>query len=512
MATYKRPGVYVEESLLQTDPEVFSSITIAAFIGVASRGPAVIGGGYPTLISSWTQYVRLFGGFTGADQSLAHAVYQFYNNGGSLAYIVRAVGTGAVSATRSLMDRAGTPVALLKVDAANPGGWGNLLYVNVTDVGITGRFNLEVKLGGSGDQYIVERWTDLSMDQTDSRYAVALINSPFSGSIYITTTNLQPNASYVAATVVPALSSGGGDVLTTGADGAAPSVGGAGQVFAAISSLAVVDDFLTINVPGVTDSATVNAAIAFAESRGTAFVVIDCAANNTPAQAITLATGYTSTSYAAVYYPQIVIADPSNTVPGSTRKIPPGAAVIGQYVRTDTQRGVHKAPAGVKTKLNGVVALEVKPLDTEADSLNQGKVNLIKQLPGIGPCIYGARTLKINQIDKYVNVRRTLISLRMQLTEATRYAVFESNDERLWSQLTSTCSRILLELWQEGGLRGVTASQAFYVKCDSDTNPQNDINNGQVHIEIGCALEVPAEFIVLRIGQFESGTTINEEV
>jgi phage tail sheath protein FI len=515
MATYKRPGVYVEESLLQTTPDSFPAITVAAFVGVSTRGPVQPGTilGLPTLINSWGQFVKLYGGFAGANQALAHAVFQYYNNGGQAAYIVRAVGAGAVVATRTYNDRAGTPAPLLRVDALNPGAWGNVIYTEISDVGssLPGRFNLTVRLGGSGDQFIVERWTDLSMDPTDGRYAPALLNSPTTGSVYIRLTNLS-SATYVAGTIVPAVSPAGGEVLTSGADGAAPTVGAGSELYNAAATLALVDDFLTINIPGVVDTATVNAMITFCETRGTCFLVVDCAVAQTPAQLITTAAAYTSSSYAAVYYPQLAISDPSNTVPGSTRLIPPGGAVVGQYVATDTQRGTHKAPAGINNRLNGVVALEYRALESEMDSLNMGKVNVIKSVPGNGLCIFGARTLKLNQIDKYVSVRRTLIALRMALTNATRFAAFESNDEQLWASLEDVCSRVLLELWQDGALRGTTAEEAFYVKCDEDTNAQNAVNNGEVHIEVGVALETPAEFIVLKIGQFESGSTVNEEV
>lgn len=515
MANFKRPGVYVEESLLQTSPDSFPSVTSAAFVGVAPRGPVQLSTifGLPTLINSWGQFVRLYGGFLGTDQSLAHAVFQYFNNGGQAAWIVRAVGTGAVVATRTYNDRQGTPGPLLRVDAYNPGAWGNTIYTEVSDVSasLPGRFNLTVRHGGTGDQFVVERWTDLSMDPTDPRYAIAMVNSPSLGSVYIRLTNLFAGT-YVATSTVPAVSPAGGEVLSTGADGAAPTSGASGQVSVATQTLANVEDFLTINVPGLVDTTTVNALIAFCEARGTMFLVIDCAVAQTPAQIITTAASYTASSFAAVYYPQVSVSDPSNTAPGSTRLIPPGGAVLGQYVATDTQRGTHKAPAGTDTRLNGVVALEYKPLDTELDNLNVGKVNAIKSIPGVGLCIFGARTLKINQVDRYINVRRTLISLRLALVNATRFAAFEPNDEQLWDSLEGVCSRILLELWQEGGLRGDSAEEAFFVKCDVDTNPQNAVNNGEVRIEVGVALQTPAEFIVLRIGQFESGSTVNEEV
>lgn len=507
MAGLKRPGVYVEESLVQTNPDFFPSASSAAFVGVASRGPTT-----PTFVDSWLMYQRIFGGFAGSNQALAHAVYQFYNNGGRNAWIVRAVGTGAVVATRTLNDRAGAPAPVMRVDADNAGVWGNSIYVEITDA-TAGRFNLIVRLGGSSDQYIVERWLDLSGDPNDPRYAPALINSASAGSSYITVTDLYNHAGggYTAATHIPALTPAGGSVLATGADGAAPTGGAAGQTYTAVTQLSSVEEFLTLNVPEITETALVNAIVAYAESRGNIFVVVDCGADRTPAQVITDAAAYTASGYAAVYYPRLQVADPSGAVPGATRLIAPGGAVLGQIAAIDAARGVHKAPAGIGARLNGVVALETRPLDSELDNLQVAQVNAIKSIPGVGYCIFGARTRKQNQIDRYVSVRRTLISVRMALVDATRFAAFEPNDETLWASLESVCERILIELWQEKGLRGATPEEAFYVKCDADTNTNQSISNGEVRIEVGLALQTPAEYIVLKIGQFETGSTVTEE-
>lgn len=507
--TYKRPGVYVEETLLQASPaDSFPSVAAAAFVGPAYRGPVNI----PVKIDSWALFQRYFGGFNGTDQSVAHAVYQYYNNGGSIAYIVRSAGTGAVTATRTLNDRAGSPVPLLTTAAKNPGAWGNLVYVEITDVGITGRFNMNVRLGGVADQFVVERWTDLTLDPTDSRYAPSLVNSPTSGSIYITITNLFAGT-WVAAVNTPAASATpGGDVLTTGADGAAPTTGATGQLWTTVGTLSAVDDFITVNVPNVVDTATVNAIITTIESLPAAFLVIDCAPALTPAQAVTAASAYNVSSYAAMYYPRLTVADPSNTIPGATKLIAPGGPVLGVYSTTDALRGTFRSPAGVTARLNGVVALEYKALDSELDALNVGRVNAIRTIPGAGFCVFGARTLKYNQIDRYISARRTLISIRIALINATRFAAFEPNNDDLWLQLREACGRILLELWQDGGLRGNSAEEAFYVKCDSENNPQSAINNGEVRVEVGVALDTPAEFIILRIGQFDSGSTVSEEV
>lgn len=500
---YARPGVYVEETLSQSNPDTFPSVSAAAFVGVAAKGPIT-----PTRIESWSMFQRIFGGFSGPNQALAHAVFAFYNNGGRNAYIVRATGSGAALATRTLNDRQGTPAPVLRVDSSSVGAWGNTTAIRVSDGASAGRFNIDVLVGGN----TVERWTDLSMDPNDGRYVVNVITNA-SGSSYISVADLFDHTGDLTSANIPAVTTTvGGDVLAGGVEGSAPTGGATGQLYTAVTQLDAVDDFLTVNVPGATDSTLVNAIITWAETRGTAFVVLDCEAGRTPAQAVTTANSYNASSYAAVYYPQLVVSDPSNTTPGTTRIIPPGGAVLGQIAQTDATRGTFKAPAGTSNRLSGVVALERKALDSELDALNNGRVNAIRNVPGSGICVFGARTLKPTQIDMYISVRRTLIDVRMSLTAATRFAAFEPNTDTLWETITAVCERVLNELWQAGGLRGSVSTQAYYVKCDSENNPQSSVNNGEVHVEVGLALVTPAEFVVLKIGQFESGSAVSEEV
>ena len=120
----------------------------------------------------------------------------------------------------------------------------------------------------------------------------------------------------------------------------------------------------------------------------------------------------------------------------------------------------------------------------------------------------GAKTLKPGYIDKYVPVRRTLIYLRKALTDLTEFAIFEPNDQALWRRLDSTVSSFLTNFWSQGGLAGTAPANAFFVKVDATNNPQSSIDNGEVHIEVGVALQRPAEFVIIKIGQFDGGTTV----
>ena len=120
----------------------------------------------------------------------------------------------------------------------------------------------------------------------------------------------------------------------------------------------------------------------------------------------------------------------------------------------------------------------------------------------------GARTLDPGTQTRYINIRRSIIYLKKTLTDSTAFAVFENNDERLWERLRTICTVILSQFWQAGGLRGASSTDAFYVKCDATTNSVADVAAGIVRIQVGVALQTPAEFIVISIGQFQGGVSV----
>src|SRR5687767_1342385 len=356
MPSYLRPGVYAEEVLNPSSTITEPSSGIAAFLAPHGRGPAT-----PRLIESWTQYLNLFGGFGAVNQYLPHALHSFFSNGGRQAYVSRILGTGAIKATRTLMDRAGTPVATLRIDALNEGTWANTVYVDISDAD-TDRFNLTVKSGGTTDAFVVERWTDLSMADTDGRYAPSIINSLTAGSNFIAAVDL---ASATAAPGDrPAVSTN--LVLAGGIDGAAPS---AAEQQAAVTLLDPVEGPLTINMPGVYDTAVLTTLVSYASARGDSFFILD-SQDVCTAELLVLFAGTFTSAYAAVYGPWVYVADPSSSSPGALKKIPPGGAVAGIYSRTDTLRGVHKAPAGTDARIAGAVAVETKFTNTELDTLN----------------------------------------------------------------------------------------------------------------------------------------------
>jgi phage tail sheath protein FI len=493
--SFDRPGVYVQETLNPVQSTVGpNSDSIGAFIGSNDRGPTT-----PTLVTSWSDYTTKFGTWnTSAPNNLPIAVYMFFSNGGSRCYVTR-VATSAVKATRSFNDTAGTPIPTLSLTAANEGTWGNSINVTFSAATTTGLFDATIYYGGSTDAFIVEKFTDLSMTASNARYAVSVINA---------------GSSYVVAADLGSASTGATRNPSTVTPNQALSAGTNGTAVTAITSYSMLDTInqsLILNVPGYVTAATINAAIAYAASREDVFVVID-GMNDTVANQLTRAASYTASSYAAVYYPEIFISDPTVGVGGATNatvRVGAGAAVVGLYSSTDASRGVFKAPAGLQARLAGAVSVPVLT-NAELDLLNASAapVNAIKFVSGTGIVVMGSKTLKPGYIDKYVPVRRTLIYLRKALTDLTEFAIFEPNDPALWRRLEATVSSFLTSFWGQGGLAGATPSAAFFVKVDSTNNPQASIDNGQVNIEVGVALQRPAEFVIIKIGQFDGGTTV----
>ena len=344
------------------------------------------------------------------------------------------------------------------------------------------------------------------MTATDSRYAINVVNGDTSNT-WVVLTDMASTAT--GANRNPALVTN--QALASGTEGSA--VAGS-DIVTALSGLDTIRESLILNLPGYTDATTINGAISYATGAtrlNDVFVVID-ALDDTVANQLTMSESYTATSYAAVYYPQITIADPTVTVgspSGATKTVGAGAAVVGLYCATDASRGVFKAPAGLQARLAGAVS--VKPLsNSDLDSLNSdaAPVNAIRYIPGSGIVVFGSRTLKPGYVDRYVPVRRTLIYLEKSLRDLTDFALFEPNDPRLWARVNASIKTFLTSFWSQGGLSGTTATDAYFVKCDSENNPQSSIDNGYLNIQVGVALQRPTEFVVINIGQFSGNTTV----
>jgi phage tail sheath protein FI len=206
---------------------------------------------------------------------------------------------------------------------------------------------------------------------------------------------------------------------------------------------------------------------------------------------------------AALYFPRIQQADPERE--GQIDTFVPCGVIAGVMARTDVQRGVWKAPAGLDAALNGVQELEVNLNDAENGMLNPLGINCLRSFPVFGRVVWGARTLRgadqLGDEYKYVPVRRLALHIEESLYRGTQWVIFEPNDEPLWAQIRLNIGAFMQNLFRQGAFQGKTPREAYFVKCDSETTTQNDINLGIVNIVVGFAPLKPAEFVIIKIQQ-----------
>jgi phage tail sheath protein FI len=263
-----------------------------------------------------------------------------------------------------------------------------------------------------------------------------------------------------------------------------------------IQRLEEIDEVALCFVPGMYSPDVQSALIIHCETLADRFAILDCPPGSS-VQDVQAFRAPIDTKYAALYYPWVEISDPR---PGGDALIaPPAGFLAGIYARTDTTRGVFKAPANeVLRSING---FEVAITKREQDLLNPQNINVLRAFPGRGRRVWGARVLTSDSAWKYVPVRRLFIMIEESIDEATQWVVFEPNDERLWARVRQSVERFLFTQWRLGALFGATEEEAFYVVCDRSTMSPDDIDNGLLICEIGIAPVKPAEFVVFRIQQ-----------
>jgi hypothetical protein len=274
--------------------------------------------------------------------------------------------------------------------------------------------------------------------------------------------------------------------------------------FAAGGMVDRIDLFNILCVPGLTDATTIQTLQTRCRERR-AFMIVDSAENETVANAPNALANLTGTDSinSAFYFPWVRAADPLQQ--GAITSFPPCGFVAGIYARTDSTRGVWKAPAGIEASTTGAVGLNVTMSDQENGQLNPLAINCLRTLSTYGNVVWGARTLAGNNDRgsewKYVPVRRTALFIEESLYHGTKWVVFEPNDEPLWAQIRLNIGAFMQNLFRQGAFQGRSPREAFFVKCDRETTTQNDINLGVVNIHVGFAPLKPAEFVVIKIQQ-----------
>lgn len=282
------------------------------------------------------------------------------------------------------------------------------------------------------------------------------------------------------------------------------------QWLGGIRALDLVDMLSLLVLPGVTLQSPVAAAIAYCEKRR-AFLILDSPREAPGPDEIRQRVErgeWTHSPNAGIYYPWLKMADPWNG--GLPRLSPPSGSIAGLFARTDSTRGVWKAPAGAEAALIGVVALERQLADKENQEINRHGINCLRSFPLRGFVAWGSRTLagddRAGSEWKYIPTRRLALFVEESLYRGLKWAVFEPNDEPLWAQIRHNASEFMDGLFRQGAFQGSTPKDAYFVKCGAETTTQNDRNLGIVNIAVGFAPLKPAEFVILHVRQMAGQT------
>ncbi|GAA2438717.1 phage tail sheath family protein [Streptomyces pulveraceus] len=511
MPSYLSPGVYVEEIESGSRPIEGVGTSVAAFVGFAQKGPF----DEPTLITNWSQFAGTFGDFVDGTY-LASAVYGFFANGGGVCYVVR-IGDGTEPPADGDDEQGAGQLPVGSETQLGP-------YAVKPRPGVAGEITVEVAEAEGDDppsdvfQLIVKRDGQVAetypgVTTKRSKENVATRVNAKSEIIEIRETArgaapARPEPQSVTlAPAAPASPASGAltPELYVGDPDRRTGLGG----------LEAVDEVTTIAVPdlmsayerGLLDLESVIAVqqglITHCTLMGDRVAILDAPPGLSPQQIRAWRTDRANfdSKYATLYYPWIRVADPSS---GRARLVPPSGHIAGVWARNDESRGVHKAPANEVVR--GAVALQTQLTKGEHDLLNPIGLNCIRSFPGRGIRVWGARTLASDPAWRYLNVRRLFNYLEESILAGTQWVVFEPNDDALWARIRRTVSAFLVNEWRKGALFGLTPEEAFYVKCDRETNPPESIDAGQVICEIGVAPVKPAEFVVFRLSQLTGGT------
>ena len=555
MAEYLSPGVYVEE--YDNSPRSIEGVgtSTAGFVGLAEKGAT---SGAPVYVTSIRDFTKKFGGALsefdyGEYRYLASSVEQFFTNGGTRCFVSRVVPADAAKASATK--------GILTVEAADEGKWGNKIQVTINSVT---KKKMQI-VGKNGEAYVaksVDGFREGDLVVADGEYNViktildntVIFANEFKKDIvdtailpktvvYLVETDVSvryndeaenytglsfnisnpnyigykmANSEIVKVTVAPSEEVGnpveailgegtlsGFFMLEGGSNGTLSSVNagtfiGEDNGPGKRSGLAAFVENTQVSmlaIPGVTIPEVVVALVNQCELLKNRVAILDMPKDASKVKDLLEYREIVDSTYAAMYHPWVQVFDRAS---GQPDFVPPSGAVAGVYSRTDVNRGVHKAPANETVFCTG---LKVNYTAAEQDVLNPAGINLIRQLPGQGIRVWGARTASSNSNFKYINVRRLFIYVEESIKANTNWVVFEPNDVSLWQRVQMTISSFLDNMWRTGMLAGSSASEAFFVEIGPSTMSKDDILNGRLICNIGIAPSRPAEFVVFRVTQ-----------
>lgn len=468
MAEYLSPGVYAENVLSSNMPIEAVGASTGGFVGISARGAVNV----PTFISSWQGFLDKFAhGLETpflANSDLAYAVYGFFQNGGTRCYIIR---TASSKATKASAKNGETTFY-----ANDEGTWGNKLKIKIVANAVTSA-NFDITVSYNGE--VVEEFTNVSNDSTNSEYFVDIlgkskfINCP-TGTLTVTTND-------VAFT-------GGEDGINDIADT---------DYEKSLNLFDSVEDVNLICVPGQVSETMTKLILTYAENRGNVYAIVD-GAKSADLATIKAFRAKLSCKNGALYYPWIRVSDPLSKT-GKLRDCPPCGHIMGVYARTIQERGVWKAPAGTEAIVRGAIEVVQPLIKGDLDTINPLGINAIIPKTNYGIVIWGARGLHPDSSMRYVSDVLLNVNIKESIKNGTQWAVFEPNNNTLWSRVATSAQAFLDTLWRDGGLAGTSASEAYFVKCDKELNTDDVVNAGKLICEIGYAPNKPAEFVIFRI-------------
>lgn len=524
--SYLSPGVYVEEVDRGTKPIESVGTAVAAFVGYTQiandprDGSSIIG--KPTLVTNWTQYMQAFGGFV-EGAYMPEAIYGYFNNGGSRAYVVSVKTMGGTNggaagvATAMLPSGDGKSATdVIRVQLVSGGTSASKVTVSAEPIekkkdDDPTTFNLTVQAGRSKENY-----EGLSLRKSDKNFAETMVNGKsklIEIEVVTSDVNLVP-AGEVSIENINSRANTSDKVSLSDYQGETAKRTGLGGLEALPDvTMLVAPDLMSAYESGELDDKGVQgvqtAMIDFCENQRYVFAVLDCPPGLTPQEVHEWRKKVNyDTTRAALYYPWIEVNDPV-AGGGKTHFVPPSGHLAGLYARVDGERGVHKAPAN--EIIRGVLGLEINVTKGEQDLLNPDGINCIRSFPGRGIRVWGARTLSSDASWRYINVRRLFNMVEASIERGTQWAVFEPNDYDLWARLRRDLTAYLKTVWSSGALFGRTPDDAFFVKVDEELNPQEVRDLGQLIIEVGIRPVKPAEFLIIRISQWAPEDGSGEE-
>jgi len=498
------PGVYVQAlpSGVRTITGVKTSVT--GFIGKAVKGPL----NKATTITSFADFEKKFGGLE-KDCMMSYAVSDFYQNGGSEAVIVR-IAKDSFLAKESFDTEAGNQFIIQAIDE---GDWGNDISIlinqninlppNETTPNNDNLFNIIVFY----KDLEVEKHIKVSLDTNHSRFLPNVLKSS-STFIKVDPSSISGFLPDVVTSKKPLQGGSNGDDLT--------AIEYKGLESNKTGLFAFIDvDLLNLLCvpPPLRDSNTFleiwSEALKICVSKR-AILIIDSPiewgdtdqTNNVINGLSSLGIQGIDASHASIYFPQILKRD--FLCDNQIYKFAPCGLIAGLISKNDVMRGFWKAPAGIDMGINGIKELQYNLTDQENGLLNPIGVNCLRNLPGIGKVVWGSRTMRGADIFadeyKYLPVKRTKLFILESLYRGLQWTVFEPNYEPLWAQIRLNVGAFMHSLYAKGAFQG-KKNEAYFVKCDTETTTQTDINNGIVNIVVGFAPLKPAEFVIISLQQ-----------